>query len=170
MDWLALVLAGVAAVLGFRALSLAKEARHASEVGPRAASEQLARLEKYVKRMADGVPVTSDMIEEDRLYAEIDAAAARVLVEDEREDVVIVDVRSAPEFESGHIDGALWIPVEEIERRADEVPRRGRVLVFCAVGGRSAAACHLLSEKGFTNLTNVDGGMMAWQQAERDRA
>ena len=62
----------------------------------------------------------------------------------------------------GHVPGALWIPVDQIETRAREVPRDGRVLVVCAAGGRSASACDFLSSRGWTNLTNVLGGMSAY--------
>jgi rhodanese-related sulfurtransferase len=165
MSTIALILAALAAVLAYRALLAAREGQRSAEMAHRTAKERIATLEKFVKLMADGSPVTSDMIDDDRLFDEIDSEAARALIEGDGNgdrDVVVVDVRSPEEYESGHIESALWIPIEQIRDRASEVPQQGRVLVFCAIGGRSAGACAMLSEMGWRNLTNVDGGMMAW--------
>ena len=48
-----------------------------------------------------------------------------------RGDVVLVDVRPAEEFEAGHIEGARSIPIEELKRRLDELPRDREVVAYC---------------------------------------
>ncbi|HSE42454.1 MAG TPA: rhodanese-like domain-containing protein, partial [Acidobacteriota bacterium] len=61
------------------------------------------------------------------------------------------------------IPGSKLIPVDEIENRFLEVPREANpLLVVCQGGGRSAAACEILSQKGFINLVNIHDGMGAW--------
>ena len=58
---------------------------------------------------------------------------------------------------------ALLLPIEQIEERWPEIPKDGRTtLIYCAVGERSAAACEILSLQGYTNLHNLDGGIMSW--------
>jgi hydroxyacylglutathione hydrolase len=64
---------------------------------------------------------------------------------------------------AGIIPGAILIPIDEIETRMKEIPRDGRTtLVYCASGGRSAAACEFLSRAGWGELMNLEGGFSAW--------
>src|SRR5439155_1724028 len=75
----------------------------------------------------------------------------------------ILDVRTPRETAGGIIPGAILIPVQELEARWKEIPRDGRTtLVYCAGGERSAAACEMLSAKGYENLFNLSGGMLSW--------
>jgi rhodanese-related sulfurtransferase len=131
------------------------------------AEQRTARLEQFVRMLADGKPVTGAMIEEGRLFDEIDAEECRVLVEDKqvltRGDTLVVDVRTQGEVEGGHIAGARWIPIDQLEGRYRELPKDKRLLVVCAAGGRSAAACDFLSGKGYEKLANVVGGMSSYR-------
>lgn len=70
----------------------------------------------------------------------------------------IVDVRSPEEFEDEHYDGALNIPVNEIQARAKELggPETPLVL-YCASGARSGYAARLLSSAGFKKVVNAGG-------------
>ena len=128
------------------------------------AHERTRRLEQLVTRMAAGEAVAPEMIEEGRLYEEINAAQAKTLIEEEQpEDLFVLDVRSRGEVESGRIASATWIPVDEVEERLSEIPSSKHVVVFCAQGGRSAAACDLLGARGYRKLTNVVGGMSSYR-------
>ena len=71
---------------------------------------------------------------------------------------VVVDVRSKLEFWTGHLPGAVCIPVDRIpEGIADKnISKASRILVYCAGGVRSAAAAAQLRAAGYTNV--VDGG------------
>jgi phage shock protein E len=69
----------------------------------------------------------------------------------------IVDVRSPGEFQSGAYPGAVNIPVQELERRLGELPTDGPIVVYCASGGRSAAAERLLRTRGFADVVNGGG-------------
>jgi phage shock protein E len=79
--------------------------------------------------------------------ARISGAEARVKVAD---GATLVDVRSPGEFASGHIDGALNIPVSALRRRLDELPSDAEVVVYCASGMRSSSAAKQLRSAGFT--------------------
>jgi rhodanese-related sulfurtransferase len=78
---------------------------------------------------------------------------------------VVLDVRTAREFKSGHIPGAILMDVNDPEFR-DKVKTldKGKLyLVHCAAGVRSAKACKIMSTLEFTNLVNLKGGFRAWE-------
>ena len=83
------------------------------------------------------------------------------------EGVVVIDVREADEYDSGHVPGALFVPLSELEQRVDEVPSGEPVLVICKSGGRSMRACNYLAPLG-RDVTNIAGGTMAWTDSGRD--
>ncbi|HOT79934.1 MAG TPA: rhodanese-like domain-containing protein [Microthrixaceae bacterium] len=83
------------------------------------------------------------------------------------EGVVVIDVREADEYDSGHVPGALFVPLSELEQRVDEVPSGEPVLVICKSGGRSMRACNFLAPLG-RDVTNIAGGTMAWIDSGRD--
>jgi rhodanese-related sulfurtransferase len=96
------------------------------------------------------------------LPATIDAATANQRAG--RDDVVVVDVREADEFASGHVPGATWIPLGELPARLNELPRDKTVVAVCRSGNRSGQATQLLRQNGF-QAHNMAGGMIAWEQA-----
>ena len=72
-------------------------------------------------------------------------------------------MRTPGEVAAGKIPGALHIPIDDLEARRAEIARDDRTkLVYCAGGGRSAAACEFLSSQGWTNLLNLEGGFQSW--------
>ncbi|RBP62923.1 rhodanese-related sulfurtransferase [Brevibacterium sanguinis] len=73
----------------------------------------------------------------------------------------ILDVREDDEWEAGHIEGALHIPLADLPARYDEVPLDEDVYVICRTGGRSRRAVAWLNGNGFDAI-NVTGGMGAW--------
>lgn len=74
----------------------------------------------------------------------------------------LVDVRSRGEFASGHIEGAINIPVSDLGARAKELgPRDRAVVLYCASGARSARGAALLKAQGFTAVWNL-GSMSRW--------
>jgi molybdopterin/thiamine biosynthesis adenylyltransferase/rhodanese-related sulfurtransferase len=77
----------------------------------------------------------------------------------------LLDVREPDEFATASIDGAVLIPLAEVVNRANEVPRNVPVYVHCKLGGRSAKAVATLQGIGFTNVTNVSGGITAWSES-----
>ncbi|MBN2003027.1 MAG: rhodanese-like domain-containing protein [Anaerolineae bacterium] len=79
--------------------------------------------------------------------------------------VTVIDVREKSEFDEGHIAGATLVPLGELASRVDEIPTDRPVILVCRSGNRSGQAYRLLGEKGFTNIHNMTGGMLAWQKA-----
>ena len=77
----------------------------------------------------------------------------------------VLDVREPVEWQYGHIEGALHIPLSELMQRVDEVPST-QTLVVCKVGGRSAQAVAWLNQQG-RETVNLDGGMLEWEAAGR---
>ena len=74
----------------------------------------------------------------------------------------IVDVRTPEEFQAGHIEGAVNIPVVDLGRRMSEVgSKKQAVVVYCRSGARSASAARVLLESGFVNVVDL-GPMSAW--------
>ena len=80
------------------------------------------------------------------------------------EPLELVDVRLADERALAELPGALWIPLHELERRLDELPRDRTLVVFCHVGGRSAVAVDFLRRRGFPRAANLAGGIDAWSR------
>jgi len=78
---------------------------------------------------------------------------------------LLLDVREYPEFAAGHLKAARLIPLGEIERRAGELPKDKLIVAMCRSGGRSAEAASKLAQLGFTNVRQLTGGVMAWEQA-----
>jgi len=78
---------------------------------------------------------------------------------------VVVDVRTPQEFAAGHVPGAINLPVEAIASWADQVPKDKPVYLYCRSGNRSRQAAEYLKKKGYTNLYNVEGGVLAIERA-----
>lgn len=77
---------------------------------------------------------------------------------------VLLDVRSAEERAKGAIPGSVHIPLNELRRRAEELPRDREIVVHCQSGQRSYFACRLLSQRGF-RVRNLTGSYRTWQAA-----
>jgi hydroxyacylglutathione hydrolase len=79
---------------------------------------------------------------------------------------LVVDVRTGKEWSKGHIEGAVHIPLGDLQARAVEIPRDRPVATMCEGGYRSALAASILARAGVTPVINVAGGMAAWRQLE----
>ncbi|MBZ0154548.1 MAG: rhodanese-like domain-containing protein [Planctomycetes bacterium] len=74
----------------------------------------------------------------------------------------VLDVRTAPEYQSHRLAAATLIPVQELERRLAELDRDASWLVHCEHGRRSLWACEILTQAGFTKVANLKGGIAFW--------
>lgn len=81
-------------------------------------------------------------------------------------DVVVVDVREDGEWQAGHVERAVHIPLMQVPHRTAELPEDAQLLVVCRVGARSAEATAFLQAQGRTAV-NLAGGMLAWQRDGR---
>jgi glyoxylase-like metal-dependent hydrolase (beta-lactamase superfamily II)/rhodanese-related sulfurtransferase len=77
--------------------------------------------------------------------------------------IQVVDVRRKPEWEQGHIGGAAHKPLDRLESMLGDLKRDRPIVVHCKGGYRSAIACSLIRRAGFENVTNLTGGLDAWQ-------
>ena len=87
--------------------------------------------------------------------------ALRMMSDDD--DVVILDVRTEEEYNSGHIKNSILIPHNEIRERAEsELPDKNQIiLVYCRSGARSETAARALIDMGYTNVYDF-GGIIDW--------
>ena len=83
-------------------------------------------------------------------------------------DLCILDVRSADEYNSGHIPGSINIGHKEISTRLDELMpyKKSKVVVYCEMGMRARVAQCALEKAEFTNVYHLTGDMHAWRQAD----
>lgn len=88
-------------------------------------------------------------------------------------DYIYLDVRSVPEFEAGHAPRAINIPIAHFTPQAGmspnsdftavveaALPKDAKLVVGCKSGGRSARACEIMSQMGYTNVANIRGGFV----------
>lgn len=80
-------------------------------------------------------------------------------------DCCLVDVREPVEHAEEHVVGARLIPLGEIEQRAREITREQPLVIMCRSGKRGGQAVAKLQSKGFTNVRNLEGGILAWKEA-----
>ncbi len=85
-------------------------------------------------------------------------------LKDDKADFQLIDVREEHEFEESNLSGEL-IPMGEVLDRVDEISKDKKVVVHCRSGKRSATIINALeSQHGFTNLYNLKGGILAYQE------
>jgi rhodanese-related sulfurtransferase len=72
-----------------------------------------------------------------------------------RDGALLVDVRSSAEFASGNAPGTVNIPLTELNRRLNEIPKAAPVVLCCASGTRSGMAKLLLKKNGYKNVHNI---------------
>jgi rhodanese-related sulfurtransferase len=85
------------------------------------------------------------------------------------DDFYLIDVRTPREFEAGAIKGAVNYNISDgtLEKKLADMDRNKPVFVYCAVGGRSARAAQLLSDKGFQTVFDLKGGYNAWSSSNK---
>lgn len=97
-------------------------------------------------------------------YGDITVEQAKILIES-KPSLTILDVRTQEEYDSGHIEGAILIPISELEDRLDELSKNKEMLVYCRTGNRSSTAVNVLRANGYTKIFHMKNGITAWTQA-----
>lgn len=117
-------------------------------------------------------PVITDLIdydefcgvEDETLLEEVEKIspkeAARVL--SETDVPLLLDVRDAAERTIASIPGSIHIPLAELENRLSELNPDSQLIIFCRSGIRSARALRMLQQRGFSDVKNLNGGILAW--------
>ena len=97
-------------------------------------------------------------------YSELTPEAAHAELDRFR----IIDVREAHEFHGplGFVEGAELVPLSTVAEHAEKLAGPRPLLLVCRSGKRSGQACETLVEQGVRDVTNLDGGMIAWNRAE----
>jgi hydroxyacylglutathione hydrolase len=78
---------------------------------------------------------------------------------------LLLDVRTPREWATKHVEGSVNVPLNHLQERIAEVPRERSIAVHCAGGYRSSIAASILQQHGITNLTEMAGGLAAWEAA-----
>ena len=99
------------------------------------------------------------------------AATARNLSPDDaysmvnqRDNLYLLDVRTPGEFQQARLANASLIPINQLLSRLAEVPKDRPILVYCAVGSRSAQVVNYLARQGYPEVYNLYGGIYSWAQ------
>ncbi len=88
---------------------------------------------------------------------------AKEWVADKKEgEAVLLDVRQPEEYRTGHLPGALFIPLPNLIDKVGELDPEKAVLAYCRSGNRSRAAAAFLLSEGFSEVYSLDGGITAW--------
>lgn len=102
---------------------------------------------------------------------ESDFSATNLTIEETKEliknqdGLFILDVRNKDEYDAGHIEGAVLIPLNELEKRLDEIEeyKDKPMLVYCRSGNRSSKAVKILLKNDFTQIYHMKDGYMNWK-------
>lgn len=84
---------------------------------------------------------------------------------DEKQDIVLLDVRTSDEYTKARITGSVLIPHDEIGKKIEKsIPDKNKkVYVYCLSGSRSVLAVDTLKKLGYKNVYNVTSGLLAWR-------
>ncbi len=93
----------------------------------------------------------------------VDVVTVNALLDNEN--VLILDVREQSEYDAGHIPGITLIPMGEVPTRLNEIPTDKEVILTCRSGNRSGQVTDFLRQQGYTNVHNMEGGIVAWEAA-----
>jgi rhodanese-related sulfurtransferase len=78
--------------------------------------------------------------------------------------ITIVDVRRPDETAQGTIAGAVLMPLDNLPSTYSSLPKKGKLIVYCRSGHRSAQAVQFLLDHGYKNAVSMNGGYLAWTQ------
>ena len=81
---------------------------------------------------------------------------------DRKDDFVLLDVRTKPEFDNGHIEGSIHIPLNILPAKINELDKSKEIVTYCGVGLRASQAHRALKNAGFENTKFMEGSIAAW--------
>ena len=142
-----------------RVVLLANDQREATEAARQLIRIGVSRIDGYINGgfeawRSAGLPTASyPLTNVQDLHASLSGANPPL----------VVDVRTKREWNEGHIEGAVHMPLGELARRSSELPRDRDIATICEGGYRSSLAASVLSRAGIDRLLNVTGGMTAWR-------
>ena len=97
----------------------------------------------------------------------VEPSVAAEILADPPDDLVILDVRTQEEFDEGYVEGAAMLDFysADFAEQLAELDRDVPYVVYCRSGNRSGQTVEMMDELGFENVTDVDGGIVAWSDA-----
>ncbi len=98
------------------------------------------------------------------IVVNIGVGEAKRMMESESKDIILLDVRTVEEYDLAHINGALSIPIAELDNGTEKLDTSTKIIVYGGNGGNSTIACAMLIENGFERVYNVIGGLNAWEE------
>jgi rhodanese-related sulfurtransferase len=115
-----------------------------------------ASLDQPIDAFLSQLPKDFDTVLAKTLAAKLDAG----------ESYFVLDVREADEFKAGHIEGAVNVPIRGLMKGLSQLPKdkAAPIAVVCKSGIRAAYGTMALKLMGYTNVKDLQGGMMAWEK------
>ncbi len=100
-----------------------------------------------------------------QLFSQLDANSFNKKWESEKQNSLMIDVRTPEEYKSGHIKGAVNIDYNDADFQSNlnKLDKNKTIFVYCLSGGRSSSAVSVLKDLGFTKVFELNGGMMNWR-------
>lgn len=83
---------------------------------------------------------------------------------DNRENIILIDVRETDEYEICHLEQAKLIPLRQLPKHLNEINKNQLIIIYCHHGPRSAQAALWLNQNGFVNVASLRGGIDEWAQ------
>ena len=97
-------------------------------------------------------------------FEKLSPKEAYSLIQKERNNVFILDVRTPQEVKvDGKIKGSVLIPLYELSKKVNQIPKDKKIIVYCRSGNRSVSASRFLSSLGY-EVCNLEGGINAWKE------
>ena len=95
-----------------------------------------------------------------QIKQEIDYSEAKQMLKNDKE-ILLIDVRSPQEYKESHLDGAINLPLYDIEQQAEEKIKKKDtpIIIYCQSGSRSRKAIQILKQEDYQNLYEIEGGL-----------
>ncbi|OZM58726.1 hypothetical protein CIB95_00265 [Lottiidibacillus patelloidae] len=94
--------------------------------------------------------------------AQINTDELASIMQGTNDNTIFIDVREPYEFEEGHINDMINMPLSSLEDNYEELPLDSEIVIICRSGNRSMKAANMLKKYGYTKLINVQGGISNW--------
>lgn len=82
---------------------------------------------------------------------------------EEKEIFFLIDVREKEEWDAGHIQGALLMPMHTLAEKLEGMPKTAKIVLYCEHGVRSLSATIALERAGYSDVKSMNGGFSAWK-------